>query len=70
MRNRANKALKRLRARINFWKAQHASLRIRYLETNDLLGNALFREKHYLEEELRLKGLMWRNGKVVSNGIR
>jgi len=72
-RDRANKALSRLRKRLNIEKKKHDLLHVRYLSLNDRLGNALFREQDpksgYLAEDLRMRGLMWVDGKLKDNGI-
>ena len=56
-RHAINKALARLRARIHFWKRKHDALHKKYLDMNDRLGNALFREQDMLRDIDRLKGL-------------
>ena len=71
-RERANKAIARLKRRIDFWKRKYDFEHSRFLAVNDKLGSALFREQDpksgHLAEIMRLKGLMWKNGKIVNTG--
>ena len=65
-RQRANRALTRLRKRITFWKRKAVQFQISYWHCNDQLGNARWREQDprfgLLAEIMRLKGLRWEKG--------
>ena len=56
-RDRANKAIARMRKALRKAWRKHDELLLKYARANDELGNALLREKHYLQDFYRLKGV-------------